>query len=83
MKGYRKMNVVEILCKHLCKMEKWDLSKLFQEWGGGIKENDGGGEFNYWYIVKTFVNVHIPPSTTIINQKNYLLISVKVKNFFP
>jgi hypothetical protein len=29
-------------------MEKWDLLKLFQEVGGeGIKENDGGGEFNY------------------------------------
>jgi hypothetical protein len=21
--------------------------KLFQEWGKGIKENDGGGEFNH------------------------------------
>jgi hypothetical protein len=30
------------------KMEKWDLWKLFQEWGEeGIKENDGKGEFNY------------------------------------
>jgi hypothetical protein len=29
-------------------MEKWDLLKPFQEWGeGGIKENDGEGEFNY------------------------------------
>jgi hypothetical protein len=28
-------------------MEKWDLLKLFQEWGRGIKENDGGDEFNY------------------------------------
>jgi hypothetical protein len=29
------------------KMEKWDLLKLFQEWRNRIKENDGGGEFNY------------------------------------
>jgi hypothetical protein len=29
------------------KMEKRDLLKLFQEQGRGIKENDGGGEFNY------------------------------------
>jgi hypothetical protein len=30
------------------KMEKWDLLKVSQEWGGeGIKENDGGDEFNY------------------------------------
>jgi hypothetical protein len=29
-------------------MEKWDLLILFQECGKeGIKENDGGGEFNY------------------------------------
>jgi hypothetical protein len=29
------------------KMEKWELLKLFEEWmEGGIKENDGGGEFN-------------------------------------
>jgi hypothetical protein len=29
-------------------MEKWDLLKLLQEWGEeGIKENDGGVEFNY------------------------------------
>jgi hypothetical protein len=28
-------------------MEKCNLLKLFQEWGkGGIKENDGEGEFN-------------------------------------
>jgi hypothetical protein len=25
--------------------------ELFQEWGeGGIKENDGGGEFNYYLL---------------------------------
>jgi hypothetical protein len=28
-------------------MEKWDLLKLFQDWGQGIKENNGGGEFSY------------------------------------
>jgi hypothetical protein len=32
--------------------------KLFQEWEEGeIKENDGGGEFNYDIIVRTFGNV--------------------------
>jgi hypothetical protein len=31
------------------KMEKWHLLKVFQErgGGGGIKENDRRGEFNY------------------------------------
>jgi hypothetical protein len=28
-------------------MEKWDLLKLSQEWGGGIKENDERDEFYY------------------------------------
>jgi hypothetical protein len=48
---------------HSCmKMEKWDLVKLFQEWGRRIKENDGGGEFNN----KNFCKCHVYPSTTII-----------------
>jgi hypothetical protein len=30
------------------KMDKWNLLKLFQEWGRwGIKENEGGYEINY------------------------------------
>jgi hypothetical protein len=30
------------------KMEKWDMLKLFLEWEEeSMKENDGGGEFNY------------------------------------
>jgi hypothetical protein len=29
------------------KMEKWDLLKLLQEQGEGLKENDEEGEFNY------------------------------------
>jgi hypothetical protein len=28
-------------------MVKWDLLKLFQEWQGEMKENDGEEEFNY------------------------------------
>jgi hypothetical protein len=28
-------------------IEKWDLLKLFQEWGREIKENDEGHEFKY------------------------------------
>jgi hypothetical protein len=28
-------------------MQKWDLLKLSQEWGKEMKENDGGGKFNY------------------------------------
>jgi hypothetical protein len=40
-----------ISCKYCVlkyEVETWVLLKLFQEWEeGGIKENDGGGEFNY------------------------------------
>jgi hypothetical protein len=38
--------MVEILSMHVYIQKKLDLLKLFQEWGRGIKENDGQGEFN-------------------------------------
>jgi hypothetical protein len=45
--------------------------RLFQERrGGGIKENDRGGEFNY---VRTFVDVTMYPK---YNNKN----KIKIKN---
>jgi hypothetical protein len=28
-------------------------------WGGEIKENDGGGGIQLWYIVRTLVNVTV------------------------
>jgi hypothetical protein len=46
-KGSRRGNMVEILCTHGCKWPKSYLSTLLQELEGGMKENDGGGEFNY------------------------------------
>jgi hypothetical protein len=40
-KGHGRVNIMQILCTHMCKL---DMLKLFQEWEeGGIKENDGGG----------------------------------------
>jgi hypothetical protein len=42
------------------KMEQRELLKLFQEWRkGGVKENDGGGEFNC--DGRTFVNATTYP----------------------
>jgi hypothetical protein len=33
------------------RMEKWDMLKLLQEWEEErIKENDGGGKFNYYTL---------------------------------
>jgi hypothetical protein len=51
-------------------MEKWDLLKLFQEWGEeGMMKNDGGGEFKYdiFDTLKNFCN-----ATTINKIKNFL-----------
>jgi hypothetical protein len=35
---------------------------------GGIKENDGGGKFKLWYIVRSFANVTITPVQKIIKK---------------
>jgi hypothetical protein len=46
--------------------------KLLQAWGEiGIEKNDGGGESNYIYVVRTFVNVTMNPqyNNNIINKK--------------
>jgi hypothetical protein len=37
MNGCRRVNMMEILCTHVCKWKKWDLLKLFQEWERGDK----------------------------------------------
>jgi hypothetical protein len=54
------------------KMVKWDLLKLFQEWGRGDKEW-WRGWIQIWHIVRTFVNVTMYPqynNMTIKNIKN-------------
>jgi hypothetical protein len=44
------------------KMEKWDLLKLIQEWGRGIKESDGGVNSTKIYS-KNFCKCHnVPPA---------------------
>jgi hypothetical protein len=43
-RGCRRVNVVQILCKHVC---KWKNETYSRNGGRGIKENDGRGEFNY------------------------------------
>jgi hypothetical protein len=48
--------------------------KLFQEYGEeGLKENDGGSEFNYDILLRTFVNV------TMYSQHNNNIIIIKRK----
>jgi hypothetical protein len=41
-KGCRRVNMVQILCTHVCKQKNETRNR-----GKGIKENSGGGEFNY------------------------------------
>jgi hypothetical protein len=46
----------------------------FTNGGGRIKENDGGGEFNYDVLLKNIVNVTMYPHTTIIKKEKKLCI---------
>jgi hypothetical protein len=49
-KGCSRVNMVQILNTHVCKWENetcWNYSRTLEVLGGGIKENDGGGEFKY------------------------------------
>jgi hypothetical protein len=39
--------MVQILCTHLCKWKNDTHRNCCRNEGGKIKENDGGGEFNY------------------------------------
>jgi hypothetical protein len=51
-------------------MEKWNLLKLFQEWGEtGIKENDGGSELGYDILQKFWKCHNIPPVQQYANKK--------------
>jgi hypothetical protein len=60
-RGYRRMNMVPILYKHVCKWKKGDMSKLFQEWEErGKKENDGGVNSTMIYF-KNFYICHNAP----------------------
>jgi hypothetical protein len=45
--GYRRMNMVEILCTHICKWEMRSIETTAEMGAGRIKENDGRDEFNY------------------------------------
>jgi hypothetical protein len=46
-KGYGKVNIVQILCTHVCKWKIDTCGRYSRSGGGGIKENDGVSEFNY------------------------------------
>jgi hypothetical protein len=57
----------------MCKWKQKYPLELFQKWrGGGIKENDGGGEFKY--DIFTFVNAKCIPTqhNDKINFKKYV-----------
>jgi hypothetical protein len=65
-------------------MEKWNLLKLFQEWDQGIKENDGGGEFNYDILLRRFVNVtmYLKYHNNKIKNFKKALLHYVIFNFF-
>jgi hypothetical protein len=41
----RRMNIVWILCTHVCKCKNTAVETVLGIRGGGMKESDGGGEF--------------------------------------
>jgi hypothetical protein len=45
-KGYRRVNIIQILCTHECKWKMIPAETIPGMEEGEIKENDGGGEFN-------------------------------------
>jgi hypothetical protein len=60
-KECRRVNMVQILCKRLCKWKNencWNYSRNGER---GIKGTDGGDEFNYDNIVSTLINVTMYP----------------------
>jgi hypothetical protein len=46
-KGCRRVNMVEIICTHVRNGKLRPLETIPGIEGGGIKEKDGGGKFNY------------------------------------
>jgi hypothetical protein len=61
-KGYRKMNMVQILCTQVC---KWKNETTPGKGGKGIKENDGGLNSSMIHLVncKNFYKLHnVPPA---------------------
>jgi hypothetical protein len=43
-KGYRKVNMVQILCTHVCNGKMRPVETISRMGGGRIKKNDGGSE---------------------------------------
>jgi hypothetical protein len=46
-KGCRRVTIVQTLCTHVCKWKNETCGNCSRNEGGGIKENDRGGEFKY------------------------------------
>jgi hypothetical protein len=66
-RGCRRVNMVPILCTHLCKGE---LVECVPGLGVGYKWERWRGWIQLWYIVRNFVNVTIYPIIMIINKRN-------------
>jgi hypothetical protein len=46
-KGCGRVNMVQILCTHICKGKTRPVETVPGMKGRGLEENDGGGEFKY------------------------------------
>jgi hypothetical protein len=78
-KGFGRVNVLQILCPHVCKWKNDNHCNCSRNWGQRfIKENDEGDEY-IWYIVRTFANatMHLHPSQQL---KKICFIFLKKEN---
>jgi hypothetical protein len=66
-KGCRRVNMVQMLCTRVCKWKNETWWNYSRNGGGGIKENDGRGWIQVWYIwyiIRIFVNATMYPHPT-------------------
>jgi hypothetical protein len=67
-KGCRRMNVVDYYVSMYENGKMKPVETVPRKGGGGVKENDGGGKFNY-DTVRTFVNVTMYPQCNNMIRK--------------
>jgi hypothetical protein len=79
-KGWRKggthgrVNVVQIVCSHVCKCKTDTCWNCFRNGGRGIKENGGGGNSSLIHLIYCKCHSVPPLSPTIIRKKSINII---------
>jgi hypothetical protein len=75
-------SVLKMSCIHMYGNQKWDLLKLFQEWGWWRRMVEEWIQVWYiWYIVRTFVNATMYPHPSHTKKKKSLCLYVLLSIF--